>query len=64
MSSSNINHEDGDGEDDQPIADVQTQHHDPWTVIAGVAGNMLEVCYDINGLFLRLLLFMFLGVAC
>ena len=43
MSSSNIDHEDGDGEDDQPIADVQTQHHDPWTVIAGVAGNMLEV---------------------
>ena len=62
MSGSNIDHEDAD--DEEPVADVQTQHHDPWTVIAGVAGNMLEVCYDINVLFLRLLLFMFLGVAC
>ena len=41
MSSTNISNIDEEGEE-EPVAAV-VEHHDPWAVIAGVAGNMLEV---------------------
>ena len=41
MSSTNISNIDEEG-DEEPVAAV-VEHHDPWAVIAGVAGNMLEV---------------------